>query len=580
MPDSVFDQAVEKLLAGAGTYTPSPADWRDQWIYFLLVDRFNNPAAPPPVPEPCGVYQGGTFAGIKAQLKYLKNLGAGAIWLSPVQKNPQWFKDYWGGYGAVDLLTIEPRFCSNPAAALADPTVADAEFRDLVDAIHNEGMYVIQDIVLNHAGDLFNYEGVRDSAPWNPSGEYAVYWRKDGVPQGSWTDIGTVPALPRDSGVWPQELQHNDYWRRRGSVDPNGDMTKGDFDRLKELVTEYQVPNTNLFPVRTLLIRAYQYLVAKFDLDGFRIDTLQYIERDFARTFGNSMREFALSIGKKNFLTFGEVWQDDDESKIAQFIGTDTSMRDGIIGVDAAIDFPMRKRVVGTCKGSEPPIALAQEADNRRNALKAVLSSHGDASGFYVTFLDNHDLNERINFPGWPKQTRIALTCLMTMQGIPSVYYGTEQGFDGHGDRREYVREALWRGPDAFSQSNDFFKLIQDLAKLRDAQPCLRYGRQYFRTCSGNGIDFGYSTDAGGIIAFSRVLNDREVLIVINTSTTQRNQVHVVVDWNLNADGKPWKLLFSTEPHPSAAQPTATHGPNRTVQVTLEPMEAQVLGQT
>ena len=88
MPDSIFDQAVEKLLARPGQLTASPADWRDKWIYFLLVDRFNNPAAPPPFEEPCGVYQGGTFAGIKAQLKYIKNLGVGAIWLSPVQNEP------------------------------------------------------------------------------------------------------------------------------------------------------------------------------------------------------------------------------------------------------------------------------------------------------------------------------------------------------------------------------------------------------------------------------------------------------------------------------------------------------------
>jgi glycosidase len=578
MPDSVYDQAVNQLLANGLKYTPSPPDWRDQWIYFLLVDRFNNASSPPPYPEPCDVYQGGTFAGIKAQLKYLKNLGMGAIWLSPVQMNPQWFKDYWGGYGAFDLLNIEPRFCSNPDAAIANPAIADAEFRDLIDAIHGEQMYVILDIVLNHAGDIFNYKGMRDSAPWNPGGEYAVYWRKAGVPQGSWTDIGTVPALPRDSGVWPKELQRNDYWRRRGSYDPNGDPTKGDFDRLKELVTEYLLPDTNLYPVRNQLIRIYQYLIAKFDLDGFRIDTLQYVERDFARVFGNSMREFALSIGKKNFLTFGEVWQDDNEAKIAEFIGTDTNAGDGIIGVDAALDFPMRKRVVRTCKASDPPSILAQESDKRREALKAVISSHGDASGFYITFLDNHDLNERINYPGWPKQTRIALTCLMTMLGIPCIYYGTEQGMDGHGDRREYVREALWRGPNVFSSSHEFYQLIKDLTDLRESQPCLRYGRQYFRQCSGNGIDFSYSPDPGGVIAFSRILNDREVLVAINTSTTQPNTVHVVVDWNLNPNGRTWSVLLSSEPNPAAPPPTATHGVNRTVQVTLQSMEAQVLG--
>src|SRR5688500_18586795 len=68
---------------------PSPADWRDHWIYFLLVDRFNNPAGPP-VPDlyPCLPYQGGNFSGIRQQLPYLKSLGVGAIWISPVLMNP------------------------------------------------------------------------------------------------------------------------------------------------------------------------------------------------------------------------------------------------------------------------------------------------------------------------------------------------------------------------------------------------------------------------------------------------------------------------------------------------------------
>jgi pullulanase/glycogen debranching enzyme len=70
---------------------PSPADWRDHWIYFLLVDRFDNPSAPPRSADPCDTYQGGSFAGIKRRLPYLKDLGVGAIWLSPVLMNPPWF---------------------------------------------------------------------------------------------------------------------------------------------------------------------------------------------------------------------------------------------------------------------------------------------------------------------------------------------------------------------------------------------------------------------------------------------------------------------------------------------------------
>ena len=74
--------------------------------------------------------------------------------------------------------------------------------------------------------------------------------------------------------------------------------------------------------LQRFLIRAYQYVIARFDIDGFRIDTLKYIDRDFARLFGDQMREFGLSIGKKNFFTFGEVY--DSEDKIATFIGRNT----------------------------------------------------------------------------------------------------------------------------------------------------------------------------------------------------------------------------------------------------------------
>lgn len=90
--------------------------------------------------------------------------------------------------------------------------------------------------------------------------------------------------------------------------------------------------------MRNALILAYQYAIARYDIDGFRIDTLKYIEREFAQTFGNAMREYALSIGKKNFFSFGEVF--DGEERIAEFIGRNTRDSSELVGVDAALDFP------------------------------------------------------------------------------------------------------------------------------------------------------------------------------------------------------------------------------------------------
>ena len=119
------------MVLPAGTVTvptpfPSPEDWRVQWIYFLMVDRFSNSQSPPlsmtlhpPIAwdAPFGEFQSGTFAGIIAQLDYLKQLGAGALWLTPVTKNCQYEAGTFHGYGIQDFLTVEPRFGTTPATA-------------------------------------------------------------------------------------------------------------------------------------------------------------------------------------------------------------------------------------------------------------------------------------------------------------------------------------------------------------------------------------------------------------------------------------------------------------------------------
>jgi glycosidase len=186
MPSSVFGPEVQavfdgvtttrsrQIRVGAETRTiptpfPSPQDWRDQWIYFLMIDRFNNPSAMPAstrqtpavgFDQPFGEFQGGTFNGVMQQLDYISQLGAGAIWMTPVLKNCQYEKGTFHGYGIQDFIRAEPRFASDPAAALLNPERSDDELRTLVDAIHARGMYVIFDIVLNHAGNVFGY--VRD----------------------------------------------------------------------------------------------------------------------------------------------------------------------------------------------------------------------------------------------------------------------------------------------------------------------------------------------------------------------------------------------------------------------------------
>ncbi|MFY9779013.1 MAG: alpha-amylase family glycosyl hydrolase [Candidatus Baltobacteraceae bacterium] len=591
MLESVWGADVQGVInsARANGLTPSPADWRDGWIYFLLVDRFNNPRAPVnhlPFDDPAfSGFQGGTYSGVRAQLPYIKKLGAGAIWLSPVLRNVPADQTYHG-YGIHDFLVAEKRFADNPAEA-------DRELRDLVDAAHAAGLYVIFDVVLNHTGDVFHYPGDLAQAPFQSAPVDALEWRDEtGEARADLPAIENVPNPSRDGFVWPSELQRNAYFRRQGMPQAGGDDTVGDFDSLKQLLTAD--PN-----VQRTLIRAYQYVVARFDVDGFRIDTLRYLKGDLARIFGNAMREFALEVGKKNFFTYGEVWSSEDD--IAHFIGRVAGDTGDLVGVDAALDYPLFYALPPAAKGFAPPAAVAAMYEHRKSVEADILSSHGDATRYFVTFLDNHDQNARIRYvaPGnehaFDDQVTLALASLLSLPGIPCVYYGTEQGLHGSGGQSEAVREALWGGP-GFDATNPFFRQLASITAVRNARPALRYGRFYFRPISGNGTVFGISPYSPGVLAFSRILNDEEVVVVANASSDPAASVtvKVIVDAQLNAVPASFDVLYSNKPgaRPSVAvqtipgavvndvDGTVSNGAVNAITVTLAPLEAQILGRS
>lgn len=598
MTNSLFSPEFQNVLEAAkhpGSTNPvpfpSPADWRDQVIYFLMVDRFNNKSVPPnhlPFDNSTFAnFQGGKFSGVQAQLSYIKDLGAGAIWLSPVLENLP-FEPTYHGYGIHNFLHADPRFADIAANA-------DDELRQLVDAAHKAGLYVIFDIVLNHMGNGFAYVcDPGEKSCTDSSGSQAdfrdsprsILWR-DATGAARFPDIATIPSPPVDALVWPVELHKNDYLRRQGT----GSGTIGDFQSLKQF-------RTDMDDVQRFLIRAYQYVIARFDVDGFRIDTLRYLLNDLPRLFGNSMREFALSIGKKNFFTYGEVFVGDAEKEIAQFIGRATTDQNQMVGVDAALDYPLFFNLKPVVKASAPPSNLVGMYAFRKQTEANILSSHGDATRFFVTFLDNHDVKERIRYvkPGdehkFDDQVTLGIACLYCLPGIPCLYYGTEQGLHGVGND-EAVREALWGGP-GFDKTSFYYGQISRIAAVRGARPALRYGRFYFRPISGDHINFGVSPFPSGILAFSRILNDEEVIVVANTSTTDSRDVDVIVDINLSRPGDTFTILYSNKSAPrtpGAVQTKAagsvtvqevdggtSTGPLNSFGVSLQPMEVQVLG--
>jgi glycosidase len=599
MPNSVYGAEVENVFASVRRSVrrtvrvddqnieiscpfPSPADWRDRWIYFLLVDRFNNHDAPPAAcwDQPFGGFQGGTLEGVRQRLDYLQRLGVGAIWLSPVLQNCQGQDGTYHGYGIQHFLTVDPRFASDKF----DP---DGELRRLVDEAHARGMHVIMDIVLNHCGDVFAYvldDGSEaNAAPWRDGG-YQIRWRgADSRPVAEWPEAPQSgdPRLAPEAAVWPDEIRSNLAFRRKGKGGEDG----GDFESLKELVSARP-------EVRSALIRSYQHAIAKWDIDGFRIDTLKFIEPDFALVFGDAIREFALEIGKANFFTFGEVY--DDEFKIAKFIGRRTNDDGDMVGVDAALDFPLFFRLPGVAKGLAPPTELAAVYALRKSVEQEVISSHGEAGRFFVTFLDNHDQRNRFHFVDpahlgrYDRQVVAALVCLFSLQGIPCVYYGTEQGLSGSGSADQAVREALWGRPGAFDETDPFFVALRKMAAVRAQNAALRYGRQYFRPVSGDQKTFGQSTFTPGVLAFSRILNESETVIVTNTDINSATELSVLVDAVLNPVGAIFATLFSstgsTDTCPVEQVENAKvndHGISRgnvhAIRVALAPGEARIL---
>jgi hypothetical protein len=156
------------------TFTPSPAAWEDQVLYFLLLDRFSDGneqggyldgdgrTAPGGVtslyrPEDSGRvdydtwlragggWQGGTLQGLRSKLGYLRRLGITALWVSPVFRQVA-FEPSYHGYGIQNFLDVDPHFGTRE------------EFRDFVQAAHAQGIYVILDVVAHHTGNIFAYD--------------------------------------------------------------------------------------------------------------------------------------------------------------------------------------------------------------------------------------------------------------------------------------------------------------------------------------------------------------------------------------------------------------------------------------
>jgi len=526
---------------------------QDEVLYFLLPDRFAN--ADPGNdrgglkggalvtgfdPTSKAFCHGGDLKGLTTRLGYIQALGATAIWLAPIFKN----KPVQGaageesagyhGYWVTDFTRVDPHFGS------------ERDMHAFVDAAHARGMKVYLDIIANHTADVIAYrECPARPCPYRSRAEYP-YSRHGGL-QGEAINDGfagddaghqtvenfaklTRPDYAYTPFVAPGEahikvpdwLNDPIYYHNRGNSLFKGESSEqGDFSGLDDLMTENP-------RVLQGFIDIFGAWIDQYRIDGFRIDTARHVNPEFWQAFVPAMRARAAAKGIANFHIFGEVATSGiDVAQLARYTR--------VAKLPAVLDFAFANAVRATVSGNAGTDVLAHMfADD-------VLYEGGEPTALQLpTFISNHDMGRfgwfvRADRPQASddevlKRAALAHAMLLTLRGVPVIYYGDEQGFAGVGNDQD-ARQDMFASQvasynanrrigapadspaaaDVFEPGHPLYRLIAELAALRKSQPALLRGRQLVRNYS----------EKPGLFAVSRIdpQTGREVAIAFNTST-------------------------------------------------------------
>lgn len=567
---------VEPIEPGANL-TSNVDDWRDEVIYQILVDRFANgdPNNDYRVnPHAMAAYHGGDWQGIIDHLDYLEELGVTALWISPVVKNVETDAgvDGYHGYWTQDFLAPNPHFGDL------------AKLRELVDEAHARDMKVILDIVTNHVGQVFYYDingngqpdesvfGSGTSSPLTRVSEYDPDYDPRGIQaQTSLGEAGLAPVvfLNRPSinriATMPEEFQNPDWYNRKGRVwdwNQRDQVLTGDFPGgLKDLKT------TNP-EVRQALIDAYSWWIGVADFDGFRIDTLKHVEHGFWQEFAPGIRQYAKDHGKDNFLMFGEAFDGNDE-----LAGSYTFNNE----VDSVFYFSHKFQVVdGVFINGGPTSNIEDLFEARKDNYSTVPHPNGptaaDGSGLsaqklLINFLDNHDIPRFLYQNPSIDALHNALFYLLTIDGIPCIYYGTEQQF--HGGNDPFNREDLWQS--GYDTSNPTFQRIKQLIALRKKYAPLRRGDMHIKWSTTR---TGGEEDAG-IFAFERSYNGETILVVLNTNDEHASHTSFEGN-NMPTSFAQGTVLTNVFEDGDTSNNRVTVGPNGELNVEVQPRSGKI----
>ncbi len=470
LQDINIEYELKARRSGNGTKYAQGVTSKDL-IYLLMPDRFSNGD---PTNDKFSdlrdtnmdrsqplLRHGGDLQGIRNHLGYLKDLGVTSLWCTPVMLNDMPLETEaagnmsgYHGYWITDHYQVDKRLGT------------EKDYRDLVDEAHRNGMKIVQDAVYNHVGEK--------------------HWFAMDPPMKDWIN------------QWPQYQETNH--REEIFIDPHAAV----IDK-KIMVDGWFVPhladlNLSNPYLANYIIQNSIWITEEFGIDGWRVDTYKYNDEKFLNKINDRLHEEFPRL-----TVFGEVTSNTVTAS-AYFTknNIDAPFKHNLEGVT---DFPVSNALIagmneifGWTNGvNKIYIALAQDLLYKNPKMNCI-------------FLDNHDMDRVFSVIGENyEKFKMGINWLLTMRGIPQIYYGTEilmKNFKNPSDaevRRDFPGGWAGDGQDKFLASgrsmeeNNAFSYLQKLANYRKHSTTLQTG-ELMQYIPQDGLYVYFRYDANGTV--------------------------------------------------------------------------------
>lgn len=462
------------------TYNPSPTNWRFPF-YSMFLDRFVN--GDPTNDNINGtswehdilgtqLRHGGDIKGLEASLDYVQGLGIRGLYIAGSNMiNMPWEAD---GYSPYDHTILDQHLGNIQ------------QYREVIQAVHNRGMYVLFDNTMATMSDLFAFQGFyNSSAPWSFTEHVLEY--KSGI---KYRDFAQSNNFDDDC-----PFPYPRFWDQGGNLinDENTTQMVGcmdsDFDQYGDVgafgvypewmkqLSKFNGVQDRLREWRPEVLDKINHfscmLIQGLDIDGFRMDKAMQITVDSLGNFSNYQRECALELGKKNFMVVGEIVNGNADGAIYLGRGKQpdmavpnateamTSNDTGYIraaghqGLDAGAFHYSVYRGLMRFLGLDGDLLAANDAPVNFQDQWYFFQTTNDLNNAYTGVFDPRHMygvsnQDVLRWPGLSNGTERQLLgdfiVTLLMPGIPLVSWGEEQAFytlDNTASNYVYGRQSM-----------------------------------------------------------------------------------------------------------------------------------------